>query len=234
MDKICKKCGNKINEKDKFCSKCGCPVDDSTEVKNDLENDLSNKTQKFTEQAKILKEKGSVLAENIKETGKNLSDDMKNYKNLSTGKKKRLLFSGIAIVILVLAIIFIAKGCNNGTKLSKEELTKLALEEVQSSYDYYDYKVSLKSCDIVETRSTRRKKWLLAKDRKKVTIYGILLKADVNDSDGSLVESVKYIVYIEKFKDTTPSVHAANYSNKSDDEIIPIIKESVNEDTIID
>lgn len=139
-------------------------------------------------------------------------------------KNKKVLLVGVAVVV-ILAIVLIARGCGGGNTLSEDEIAEEALKEAEREYGY---KLTLKSCEVIDTSSERRK-WLLTGEKSDVNLYGVLLKADANDSNGNTIESLKYEVLVTQWVDMDNYVvsTAVNYTDFTDEEITEKIREDI-------
>lgn len=138
-------------------------------------------------------------------------------------KNKKVLFAAATIVV-ILALVLLIKGCGKGNSLSEDEIATAALSEAERDYGY---KLTLKSCEVVDTFSGR-KTWTFTGEKVDVNLYGVLLKADANDSEGNTVESLKYEVLVQQWdRDNNIMSTAVNCSDKTDDEIVEKIKEDM-------
>lgn len=176
-------------------------------LKNDLKDKFnSESTEKFKNDLK-----------NKLDNSFNGNNDLKEKLN-----NKKVIIIGAAVIILLLIII--SRGCGKGISMSKDEIAETALKQAEQNYGY---KLTLDSCEVVDTSSSKRK-WPLTGEKVKVNVYGVLLKADANDSAGNTVESLKYEVLIQQWDyDNNISAQAVDCTDLDDKDIVQKIKEDV-------
>ena len=161
------------------------------------------------------------------ETGKKFDNELKEKINTELKEKmkdKKVLAIG-AVVIVILLLVLITRGCGGkGISMSEDEIAQTALKQAEQDYGY---KLTLDSCKVIDTSSSKRN-WPLTGEKVKVNVYGVLLKADANDSEGNTVESVKYEVIIQQWDmDNNISAQAINCSDETDEDIAQKVKEDM-------
>ena len=164
------------------------------------------------------------------ETGKKFDNELKEKINTELKEKmkdKKVLAIG-AVVIVILLLVLITRGCGGkGISMSEDEIAQTALKKAEQDYGY---KLTLDSCEVVDSFSSKQK-WPMTGEKVKVNVYGVLLKADANDSAGNTVDSLKYEVLIKQvdFNNMIDAL-AVNCTDLDDKDIIQKIKEDVKEE----
>lgn len=111
---------------------------------------------------------------------------MKNYKKLSKKEKRNVLLGlgGILAVILVLFLIFKPEVSNN----------VVGQAAFQVAEQDYGYKLDLKSYNIVDSFTAKSK--TIAGDTFKAKMYLVVVEGEAKDTNGQVVETVKYGVSV--------------------------------------
>lgn len=148
--------------------------------------------------------------------------DLQEQLKLGSSRTAQIIVENIQGELFTTDII--SRGCGKGISMSKDEIAETALKQAEQNYGY---KLTLDSCEVVDTSSSKRK-WPLTGEKVKVNVYGVLLKADANDSAGNTVESLKYEVLIQQWDyDNNISAQAVDCTDLDDKDIVQKIKEDV-------
>lgn len=186
----CKKCGFELGADIKFCPECGQPSETTPQIGATVTNEMGRNKFKVNEglSNEELKKAAIQYTNTAKNKTNSLVGDVKNYKMLPKNKKRNIIFalSGLAVIIVVMVSLFFNSG------VSDTVVSQAALELAEQDFGY---KLELKSYDIIDS-FTGKSEVPLTGRKIRAKIYLVILEAEAKDTDGEIVDTVKYAVSV--------------------------------------
>lgn len=240
MSKICSNCGRELKDAAKYCGRCGTKVqeiyqNDNFQQQGYMQTPVQPVTPPVAEEAYVqapaqpyappapahaqpaYTQQYQAPVQTVQYMQQPIQDVSSKSKktislpNVKLNKKLIAIISACAVVIiaLVAGIALIAKGGGVSDKVVLEAATEIAEQA-------YGAKIELKNGEIIDSFTAKSENALTGK-KVKCEMYLVIVEADVKDTSGEIVETVKYgVSVVDPEKKDGAVIYNQGYSQAQD------------------